>query len=176
MMMRIASRCAVLTSLSIFLVGCETVAPTTPVYSAGQTGQVMSQKTGIVLSVEEVIIEGVQNTQGTGSRIGSAAGIGAVLGSPSTVIGAIGGIVGEKAGGKFDNKIGDKITVLTDDGKTISVVQVRDAQPIMPGERVVVESGRGYTNKGGGNTRVVREAPKPDGNYIGEKPKPKMVW
>lgn len=162
--------------VGLSLAGCETVPSSTPVYSAGQTGQVMSQRTGIVVSVEEVIIEGQQNTQGTGSRIGSAAGMGAVLGSPATVIGAIGGIVGEKAGGKFDNKIGDKITVLDDDGKTISVVQARDAQPIMPGERVVIESGRGSTNKGGGNTRVVREQPKPDGNYIGEKPKSKTVW
>jgi outer membrane lipoprotein SlyB len=163
-------------AVGLVLAGCETAPSSTPVYSAGQTGQVMSQQAGIVVSVEEVIIEGQQNTQGTGSRIGSAAGMGAVLGSPSAVIGAIGGIVGEKAGGKFDNKIGDKITVMTDEGKTISVVQARDAQPIMPGERVVIESGRGATNKGGGNTRVVREQPKPDGSYIGEKPKAKTGW
>jgi outer membrane lipoprotein SlyB len=82
------------------------------------------------------------------------------------VVGAIGGIMGGKAGANMDNQIGDKITVTLDSGKTISVVQARDkAQPIMPGERVVVESGS--------TTSVVREVPTKDPDYTAAKVKSK---
>jgi len=74
--------------------------------------------------------------------------------------------MGGKAGASLDNQIGDKITIALDSGRTVTVVQARDKkQPIMPGERVVIESGS--------TTQVVREPPPKDPDYTPVKPLPK---
>jgi outer membrane lipoprotein SlyB len=152
----------------LLLAGCasDSSNPSRPVYTASQAGQVISQNAGMVMEVEEVMIQGessYQGAPGTGSQVGRAVGQGVLSGNPLYVVGAIGGIMGSKAGANLDNQIGDKIVIALDTGKTITVVQPRDKkQPIMPGERVVVESGS--------KTRVVREAPSKDPDYTIKKP------
>ncbi len=153
------------------LAGCGSPSSNPPptVYSAGQVGQVVSGESGQVMAVEEVLIQ-ASSTQagspGTGAQIGSAVGAGAMTGNPLAIVGAIGGIMGAKAGAGMDNQVGDKITILLDNGKTVTVVQARDKkQPIMPGERVVLEQGSSTSIYGGGNARVVREAPSKDPDY-----------
>ena len=132
-----------------------------PVYTASQAGHVISQNAGMVMAVEEVLIKGESDypgAPGTGSKVGSAVGRSVLTGNPLAVVGAIGGIMGGKAGANLDNQIGAKITIALDSGKTITVGQARDTmQPIMPGERVVVESGS--------KTQVVREVQSKDPDY-----------
>jgi len=140
-----------------------------PVYSASQAGQVISKDAGMVVDVQEVLIQGASNypgAPGMGSQVGKAVGQGVLSGNPLYVVGAIGGIMGGKAGANLDNQIGDKITIALDSGRTVTVVQVRDKkQPIMPGERVVIESGS--------TTQVVREPTAKDPDYTPVKPLPK---
>lgn len=166
-------RCHSLSALTavLLLAGCasdSTSNPARPVYTASQAGQVISQNAGMVMEVQEVLIQGESDypgAPGTGSKMGSAVGRSVLTGNPLAVVGTIGGIMGGKAGANLDNQIGDKITIALDSGKTITVVQARDRkQPIMPGERVVVESGS--------KTTVVREVPTKDPDYT-VKPNPK---
>lgn len=166
------SRChrvLVLTS-ALLLGGCasDSSSGSRPVYTANQAGQVISHDAGMVMAVEEVLIQGSSNypgAPGMGSQVGRAVGQGVLSGNPLYVVGAIGGIMGGKAGASLDNQIGDKITVTLDSGKTITVVQARDKQPIMPGERVVIESGS--------TTSVVREMPAKDPDYTAAKTRSK---
>jgi hypothetical protein len=113
----------------------------------------------------EVLITGNSSypgAPGTGSQVGAALGRSAIYGNPLSAVGAIGGIMGAKAGASLDNQIGDKITIVLDSGKTVTIVQARDKkQPIMPGERVVIE--------GGSTTTVVREQPTRDPEYTAVK-------
>jgi outer membrane lipoprotein SlyB len=149
----------------ILFPGCESTSstPSRPVYSASQAGQVMTHEAGLVMAVEEVLIEAPSTyagAPGTGSQIGRAVGMGAMTGSPMAIAGALGGILGSKAGAGMDNQIGDKITIAMDDGKTVTIIQARDkVQPMMPGERVVLE-------KSYGKTTVVREGVADDNHSI----------
>lgn len=167
--------------------GCAGGAGAAPaVYTAGQTGQVMTRDTGTVIAVEEVVVQAAgtaAGSAGTGSQVGSAVGMGVLTGSPVYVAGALGNIVGGKAGAGLDNRVGDKVTVALDSGKTIVIVQERDKeQPLMPGERVVLEDGSSNSSYyGGGRARVVREKPTPDSrrqDVIGDAPAVpvKRVW
>lgn len=157
----------------LLLAGCaseDSSSAARPVYTASQAGHAISQDAGMVTNVEEVLIKGESNypgAPGMGSQVGRAVGQGVLSGNPLYVVGAIGGIMGGKAGANMDNQIGDKITVTLDSGKTMTVVQARDKkQPIMPGERVVIESGS--------TTSVVREQPTKDPEYTtAAKPLPK---
>jgi outer membrane lipoprotein SlyB len=157
--------------LVLLLAGCasDSSSPARPVYSANDAGQIISQDAGMVMAVEEVLIKGASSypgAPGTGSQVGSAIGRSAITGNPLNVVGAIGGIMGGKAGANLDNQIGDKITIALDSGKTITVVQPRDTKkPIMPGERVVIESGS--------KTSVVREQPAKDPEYTAAKTRAK---
>ena len=166
------SRCHRASALTVVLMlaGCagessDSSSASRPVYTASQAGQVISHDAGMVTAVEEVLITGSSNypgAPGMGSQVGRAVGQGVLSGNPLYVVGAIGGIMGGKAGANLDNQIGDKITVTLDSGKTITVVQARDkAQPIMPGERVAIESGS--------TTSVVREQPAKDPDYTAAK-------
>jgi outer membrane lipoprotein SlyB len=164
------SRCHRVSALTavLLLAGCaseDSGSGSRPVYTASQAGQVISQDAGMVTAVEEVVIQGSSSypgAPGTGSQLGSAVGRSVLSGDPLAMVGAIGGIMGGKAGANLDNQIGDKITITLDSGKTITVVQARDKQqPIMPGERVVIESGS--------TTSVVREVPAKDPEYTAAK-------
>lgn len=170
-----------------WLAGCAAPAAssTRPVYTAGQAGQVISQETGLVVAVEEVLIQApgsAAGSAGTGSQIGSAVGRGVLTGSPAAVTGALGGILGGRAGAGLDNQVGDKVTVMLDSGKTVVIVQARNqTAPLMPGERVVLENGNSSSPYGGGSARVVREPVVSDPtahDVIGGAPAgpPKRVW
>ncbi len=163
----------------MLLAGCGSPSSNPPptVYSSSQAGQVISGESGQVMAVEEVLIQASSThagSPGTGAQVGQAVGMGAMTGNPMVIAGAIGGIMGGKAGASMDNQVGDKITILLDNGKTVTVVQARDKKvPIMPGERVVVEQGSSTSIYGGGNARVVREAPSKDPDYT---IKPSSGW
>ncbi len=155
----------------LFMAGCESSSSATsrPVYSASQAGQIISGESGQVMAVEEVLIQAPSTSAGstgTGAQVGSAVGRGVMTGNPMVIAGSIGGIMGARAGAGLDNQVGDKITILLDNGKTVTVIQARDKEkPMMPGERVVVESGSSQSLYGGGNTRVIRETPDKDPDY-----------
>lgn len=157
---------------TLALAGCESASSTSsgPVYQTSQTGQVISGESGMVIAVEEVIIQAASSaagSTGTGAQVGSAVGSAVLGGNPASIGRAIGSIVGSKAGASLDNNTGDKITILLDSGKTVTIIQVRDkkGQPMMSGERVVVEQSGGTSTSGGGNARVVRESPSNDPDY-----------
>jgi outer membrane lipoprotein SlyB len=133
-----------------------------PVYDRGQVGQVVSAQRGEVLAVRDVIIKGQANqmgSTGSGARIGSAAVTGAIFGAPERAVASVvGSIAGSAAGAKFDDKLGEEITVMLEEGKTVVIVQERatGVQPLAPGERVLLQTGSssGY---GSGNSRVIRD-------------------
>lgn len=155
-------------AVAVVLAGCESASSSAsrPVYPASQTGQVISGDGGMVMAVEEVLIQAPSanaGSAGTGAQVGRAVGSAVLTGNPVGIVGSLGGIMGAKAGATMDNQIGDKVTILLDTGKTVVVVQVRDRQqPIMPGERVIVEQGSAISTAGGGNARVIREQPAKD--------------
>ncbi|HYC70400.1 MAG TPA: hypothetical protein VEB66_04275 [Opitutaceae bacterium] len=173
---------AAIGALALGLAGCESTSSTSrPVYTAGQTGQVITQEKGLVVAVEEVLIQAPSSSSqtGTGAQVGSA--MGRAIMNPGAIVGSMGSIMGAKAGATLDNQVGDKITIQTDDGKTVTIVQARGKdQPIMPGERVVIEVGGAASRMGSGTTRVIRDTAEPDPQYVGALPsepvKPKRVW
>ena len=132
-------------------------------YSQAETGQAISQQVGEVISVRDVIITpnspASSGAPGAGSRVGSAAVIGAITGSPIAIASAVGSVMGESGGSKLDNKMGEEITVMLKGGQTVTVVQERGSVPLAPGERVqVVTSGASpYPQK----VRVVRQSEDP---------------
>ena len=170
---------------SLVAAGCESTssAPARPVYTTSQTGTMITQQKGLVLEVEEVLIQAPSssNQTGTGSQIGSAVGRSILY--PGAIVGSVGSIMGAKAGATLDNQVGDKIVIQTDDGRSVTIVQPRDnsTPPIMPGERVIIEVGGAASRMGSGNTRVVRDVSGPDdAQVVGALPTapvaPKRVW
>lgn len=111
---------------------------------------------GEVIGVRDVIITpNSRSGSGTGSRVGAAAMIGAITGSPMAIAGAVGSVMGENGGSKLDNKMGEEITVQLQGGPVIVVVQEQGNLPFISGERVqVVTTGASpYSQK----ARVVHE-------------------
>lgn len=153
----------------LVLAGCEsTSSASRPVYSTSQTGTMISQEKGVVVAVEEVLIQAPSsaNQTGAGAQIGSA--MGRAIMNPGAIVGSMGGIMGAKAGATLDNRVGDKITVVTDEGRTVTIVQARDPNtaPIMPNDRVVIEVGGAASKMGSGTTRVVRDTSAPDDSHV----------
>ncbi|HWA08900.1 MAG TPA: hypothetical protein VG838_05470 [Opitutaceae bacterium] len=150
----------------VFLVaGCSSPASSsTPVYSQSEIGQAISQQSAEIINVRDVIITPNSRTStgapGAGSRVGAAAVLGAVTGSPMAIAGAMGSVMGEAGGGRLDNKMGEEITVQTKDGRTMTIVQERGEVPLSPGERVVlITTSGGYS---GQKVRVVRQVEAAD--------------
>jgi outer membrane lipoprotein SlyB len=165
--------------------GCESTSstPARPVYTAGQTGTMITQEKGLVVAVEEVLIKAPSSSSntGTGAQMGRA--VGSAILNPGAIVGSMGSIMGAKAGASLDNQVGDKITIVTDEGRTVTIVQPREPNtaPIMPNERVVIEVGGAASRLGSGTTRVVRDTSGPDDSQIvGALPAapttPKRVW
>jgi outer membrane lipoprotein SlyB len=151
----------VLPAVAVAVVGCASRS-SMPVYDRTQIGQVVSEQKGEVVSVRDVLIKG-QTTQagstGAGARIGSAAVTGAILGAPERAVAAVvGSMAGSAAGARMDDRRGEEVTVMLEGGKTVVIVQEREAgvAPLAAGEKVRVQMGSssGY---GGGNSRVVRD-------------------
>lgn len=170
------------------LAGCESTSSTAsrPVYSTSQTGTMITQEKGLVVGVEEVLIQAPTSSSqtGAGQQVGSAVGRSIMSGNPVGAIQrTVGGMIGGAAGATLDNRVGDKITIVTDDGKTVTIVQPRDpsSAPIMPNDRVIIEVGGAASRMGSGTTRVIRDASGPDDSQvIGALPAtpttPKRVW
>ena len=132
-----------LAGLVAALAGCSSATSSrTPVYTQAEIGQAISQQSGEILSVRDVIIAPnstvSRGAQGAGSRIGGAAVVGAITGSPLAIASAVGSVVGEAGGSKLDNARGEEITVQLKDGQVVTVVQERSDPPMAPGERVIV--------------------------------------
>ena len=131
-----------LAGLVAALAGCSSTSSRTPVYTQAEIGQAISQQSGEILSVRDVIIAPnstvARGAQGAGSRIGGAAVVGAITGSPLAIASAVGSVVGEAGGSKLDNARGEEITVQLRDGQVVTVVQERSDPPMAPGERVIV--------------------------------------
>jgi len=144
--------------------GCASSSSSRPVYSSSQVGQVITQDTGEIIGVQDVLIQG-QTSQagsaGVGSRMGSAVATSAILGSPIHAAVAAGQMIGGIAGAGADNKNGEELTIRLKDGSTIIVVQERGETPFAVGERVKIVKGANGSIYGGPNTRVVHD----DGVY-----------
>ena len=110
-----------------------------PVYDSGQVGQIIRDEPGEIIGVQEVIIRAPTKTAGTagvGSRIGSAAAGAAITGNPVAIAVAAGQVLGGVAGAAADDQRGEELTVLTKDGRTVVIVQVRGNVPFAVGDRV----------------------------------------
>src|SRR4051812_24659 len=94
---------------ALVFAGCASSSSSRPVYSSSQVGQVITQDTGEIIGVQDVLIQG-QTSQagsaGVGSRMGSAVATSAILGSPIHAAVAAGQMIGGIAGAGADNKNG----------------------------------------------------------------------
>ena len=150
-------------ALLALLAGCSSASSGLPVYDRSQVGQVVSEQRGEVISVRDVVIKGQTDQAGApsrGSRLGAAAVTGAIMGAPERAVAAVvGSMAGSAAGGKFDDKLGEEITVMLEGGRKIVIVQERESgvPPLAPGERVKLQSGSASTLSGGSSSKVVRE-------------------
>ena len=157
--------------LSGLWTGCSSPASRTPVYTQSEIGQAISQQAGEVISARDVIIApnstASRGAPGAGSRVGAAAMIGAITGSPVAIANAVGSVVGETGGSKLDNKMGEEITVQLKGGPPVTVVQERGSVPMSPGDQVLVLTTGSATY--GQKVRVVRQAEDPDAP-IGSRP------
>jgi outer membrane lipoprotein SlyB len=156
---------ALLIGLATVWAGCSSAASSkTPVYTQAEIGQAINQQAGEIVSVRDVIITPnstvSRGAQGAGSRVGSAAVVGAITGSPLAIASAVGSLVGETGGSKLDNVRGEEITVQLKDGQVVTVVQERSDPPMAPGERVLVVTTGSSANLQ--RVRVTRTDASPD--------------
>ena len=124
-------------------------------YTRDQARQEMIVRTGVVESVREVTLEGTKSGVGaiSGAAVGGVAGS-HVGGGSGQIVGAIvGAVLGGMAGSAIEESATKKnaleITVKLDGGQLIAVVQEKNGDSLLPGERVRVLSS-------GGTTRVSR--------------------
>ena len=124
-------------------------------YTRDQARQEMIVRTGVIESVREVTLEGTKSGVGTisGAAVGGVAGS-HVGGGSGQIVGAIvGAVLGGMAGSAIEESATKKnaleITVKLDGGQLIAVVQEKNGDSFLPGERVRVLSS-------GGTTRVSR--------------------
>ena len=110
------------TALSL-AAGCAAPSRSGSVYSDRDARQPMQIQTGTIQGVREVRIERAQPT-----GVGTAAG--AVVGA------VIGGVAGSHIEKNTSDRPGLEITVRTDDGRTLAIVQEADGQRLEPGQRV----------------------------------------
>ena len=139
--------------------GCAT-ASKTPVYDRSQTGQIISEQRGEIVGVQDVVIKAptqAAGSTGIGSKMGSAAVVSAVLGSPIHAAIAAGDVIGGIAGAPMDNEKGEELTIMLKDGRTVVVVQQRGQVPFMFGDRVKIMTGSGNSIYSESNARVVRD-------------------
>ena len=119
-------------------------------YSRGQARGEMSVRTGKVISVRQVRIEGTKSSVGStaGAVIGGVAGSNVGQGKGSIIAGVLGAVAGGIAGAAVEEggtrQTGLEITVELDNGQMIAVTQAAD-EAFVPGERVRILSGRGET-------------------------------
>ena len=142
------------------------------VYTASQTGQIMTEDRGEVVSVRDVVIESGSPigllSASPGRKIGSAIGRSVATGSTMPAKIAVGETVGGELGAHLDDKAGEEISIrIAGSDRIVIVVQERSSPPLAAGERVRVltgsSSGGGMGGlsaliggASGGNVRVIR--------------------
>jgi len=141
--------------IAIAMLGAGCATKDSDTYRANETGQTLSTKPAIVLSVREVTIEGAEGAGNNwyGAGAGAAGGaIGAKVAGGSDLIAVGAAIVGAGAGYLaeefFDRRTGYEY-ILQDannpDRTFVVVMSAGENPPADPGSRVSVISGSGYT-------------------------------
>jgi outer membrane lipoprotein SlyB len=138
-------------SALVLFSSCAQDSMTGDTYSRSQAGQAQTVTKGRITSIRPVKIEG-GNTAGTiiggvaGGLLGSNIGQGRASNTAGAVGGAlVGGVLGSHAQQSIGSRNGIEITVLQDQGGSVSVVQQVSAnEPFSVGDRVrVLSSGSG---------------------------------
>lgn len=128
---------------AILLAGCAGPAKTGSTYTDAETRRPMAVSTGTILGLREVRLERNQPT-GTGAAagavIGGVAGSG-IGGGRGSIIGSVAGaVVGGVAGSHAEKAMSDRpaweITVRSDDGQTMAIVQEAGDDRFAVGQRV----------------------------------------
>jgi outer membrane lipoprotein SlyB len=143
----------------LMVAGCSH-ATRSPVYGGSSVGTPVSaspvaEQSGRIIAVKDVVIQGsAAPSSATPGRSGSALGTAAQILRGG--VGAI-GVIADAVKGSGSERAGEEITIATDDGRTIILVQERSTPPLAPDERVVIQKGVAPSGGSGGTTRVVRE-------------------
>jgi outer membrane lipoprotein SlyB len=125
------------------------------VYTRDQARREQNIRMGVVESVREVLMEGTKSPVGAiaGAAVGGVAGSTLGGGRGSTIAAVIGAVAGGLAGSAIEEGVTRKqameITVKTDNGHLIAIVQEGDPLEFRPGDRVRIISS-------GGESRVTR--------------------
>jgi outer membrane lipoprotein SlyB len=140
---------------AVVMAGCVPAYPSGPVYYRGETMRPQTVELGVVESTRLVRIDSPPTGAGAvtgavaGGALGNMAGGGAGR-IAATIGGAIlGGVVGDAAERDVNKRNGVEVTVRTDGGRMIAIVQEDAGEGFRPGDRVRVVS-NGYA------TRVTR--------------------
>lgn len=134
---------ALLASVLAVSAGCAMPSRSGSVYSDRDARQPMQVQTATIQSVRTVRIEQGQPTgvgAGAGAIVGGVAGS-TVGGGRGSIVGAvIGAVIGGVAGSHIEKGTTDRpgleITVRTDDGRTLAIVQEAGDERLDPGQRV----------------------------------------
>lgn len=149
--------------LPLLLSGCSSPPASSRASGPEEIGPVISQVPAEIVNVRDVMITptdaAARGASGPGSRVGKAAALGAISGSPVPLVRVVSSVMSDAGHGKLDNRMGEEITVRVKGGGTMILVQDRSDPPMSPGELVtVVTSGApGSPEK----IRVVREVDDP---------------
>jgi outer membrane lipoprotein SlyB len=145
----------------LFISGCSTPAPRSSGPSPEELGPVISEARGEIINVRDVMITPTASTgaaaRGTSSRMGTAAVMGAITGSPVPLVRGVSSVMIDAGRGRLDNRMGEEITVRLKNGNTVMVVQERSDPPMSLGEEVIV-----VTHGIAGRSEKIRVTREPD--------------
>lgn len=123
--------------------GCAAPSHSGSVYSDRDARLPMQVQTATIQSVRAVRIERSQPSglgSGAGAVVGGVAGSNVGGGKGSIVGAVVGAVIGGVAGSHLEKNTTDRpgleITVRTDDGRTLAIVQDADQDRLEPGQRV----------------------------------------
>ena len=126
----------------LFAAGCSTPAASSAGPSPEELGPVISEARGEIINVRDVMITPTASTgaaaRGTSSRMGTAAVMGAITGSPVPLVRSVSSVMIDAGRGRLDNRMGEEITVRLKNGNTVMMVQERSDPPMSLGEEVIV--------------------------------------
>ena len=147
-------------SIPFLLSACSSARSNRPVYSTVEAGQILAERKGEVVEVRDVVITPPKPVEGAGRQIGRAAGAGVATGSPIGIARGIGEVFGGAVGGQFDGVPGEEIRIRMESGGVITVVQERGERPMMPGDRVRVQTPAALQSGGGSPITGQVQGPK----------------
>ena len=140
---RLAALALAVASVSL-MAGCAAPSRSGAVYSDRDARQPMQVQTATIQSVRQVRLENATPSGGVGTMAGAV--VGGVAGSnvgrgKGAIVGSVlGAVVGGMAGSRLEQAGGDRpaleITVRTDDGRTLAVVQEAGEERFDAGQRV----------------------------------------